>query len=79
MNEIQIFINRMKKIGIELELVGNVPWIYLEKVNGNRVKPEDYNTDHGYTIAWHPVRLGNKPHLDSDLSRTFYIIRKYKG
>jgi hypothetical protein len=36
MNEVQIFINRLKKIGIELELMGNVPWIYLSKVNGNR-------------------------------------------
>ena len=79
MNEIEVFINRMKKIGIELELVGNVPWIYLDKVNGNRVKPEDYNANHGYTIAWHPVKLGDKPHLDSDLNRTFDIIRKYRG
>ena len=79
MNEVQIFINRLKKIGIELELVGNVPWIYLEKVNGNRIRPEDYSDNHGYTIAWHPVRLGEKPHLDSDLNRTFDIIRKYRG
>jgi hypothetical protein len=68
----------MKRIGIELELVGNVPWIYLEKVNGNRIRPEDYSDNHGYTIAWYPVRLGEKPHLDSDLNRTFDIIRKYK-
>jgi len=78
MNEIQIFINRMRKIGIELELEGNVPWIYLKSVNGNRVREIDYNANHGYTIAWYPVRLGEKPHLDSDLNRTFDIIRKYK-
>ena len=79
MNEVQIFINRLKKIGIELELVGNVPWIYLESVNGNKVRREDYNANHGYTIAWYPVRLEEKPHLDSDLNRTFDIIRKYRG
>ena len=79
MNEVQIFINRLKKIGIELELVGNVPWIYLESVNGNKVRREDYNANHGYTIAWYPVRFGEKPHLDSDLNRTFDIIRKYRG
>lgn len=79
MNEVQIFINRLKKIGIELELVGNVPWIYLESVNGNKVRREDYNANHGYTIAWYPVRLGEKAHLDSDLNRTFDIIRKYRG
>ena len=79
MNEIEVFINRMKKIGIELELEGNVPWIYLKSVNGNRVREIDYNANHGYTIAWYPVRLGDKPHLDSDLNRTFDIIRKYRG
>ena len=79
MNEIEIFINRLKKIGIELELVGNVPWIYLNKVNGNKIQPEDYNANHGYTVAWYPVRLGEKPHLDKDLKRTFKILRKYKA
>ena len=78
MNEVEILINRLKRIGIDLELMGNIPWIYLDKVNGNRVQPEDYNANHGYTIAWHPVRLGEEIHLDSDLKRTFEIIRKYK-
>jgi hypothetical protein len=78
MNEIDIFVNRLKKIGVEVELVGNIPWIYLNKVNGNKVKQEDYNANHGYTIAWYPVRLGQEPHLDADLKRTFKVIRKYK-
>ena len=78
MNEIEVFVNRLKKIGIEVELVGNIPWIYLNKVNGNRVKPEDYNANHGYTVAWYPVRVGGKPHLDDDLKRTFEVIRKYR-
>ena len=79
MNEVEIFINRLKKIGIELELVGNVPWIYLDKVNGNKVRPEDYNANHGYTIAWYPVWHKDTVKLDSDLNRTFDIIRKYRG
>ena len=79
MDEIEIFFNRMKKIGIELELTGNIPWIYLKSVNSNLIKEEDYTTDYGYTIAWYPVRMGTEPHLDSDLKKTFYIIRKYKG
>ena len=77
-NEIEIFIKRLSKIGIELELVGNVPWIYLYKVNGNSVEREDYNSKHGYTVAWYPVSLGNEPYLDPDLKRTFNIIRKYR-
>ena len=78
MNEVEIFINRLKRIDIELELMGNIPWIYLHKVNGNRVKPEDYNANHGYTIAWYPVKLGEEIRLDSDFKRTFEVIRKYK-
>ena len=78
MNEIDIFVNRLKKIGIEVELVGNIPWIYLNKVNGNRVKSEDYNANYGYTVAWYPVILGSEPHLDDDLKRTFGVIRKYR-
>ena len=78
MNEIEIFVNRLKKIGIEVELVGNIPWIYLHKVYGNIVQNEDYNANHGYTVAWYPVRIDQEPHLDYDLKRTFEVIRKYR-
>jgi hypothetical protein len=78
MNEVDVFIRRMKRIGLELELVGNVPYIYLNRVNGNKVQFEDYNVEHGYVIAWCPVRLDQRIHLDSDIKRTFEIIRKYR-
>ncbi len=79
MNEVTIFINRLKKIGIELELAGNYPWIYLEKVNGNRVQPEDWiNANHGYAIAYSPVRSDQVYSLDHDWKEMFRIIRKYK-
>ena len=79
MNEIEVFRNRLKKIDIELELFGNVPWIYIDKVNGNKVSREDYNANHGYNFAWYGVRNGEKPHLDwTVIKRTFEIIRKYK-
>ena len=51
MNEIEIFVDRLKKIGIEVELVGNFPWIYLDKVNGKTVT-EKLNANHGVTIGW---------------------------
>lgn len=78
MNDLEKLVQRLKKINIEVELVGNIPWIYLRSVNGNEVHYEDYNANHGYTIAWYPVRVGEPIHLDSDLKRTFKIIRKYK-
>jgi hypothetical protein len=34
MKEVEVFINRMKRIGIKLDLVSNIPWIYLYRVNG---------------------------------------------
>ena len=74
MNEVQILINRLKKIGIELELMGNVPWIYLTKVNGNVIDESDYTSNHGFTIAWNRDKI----ELDSDTKRIFQVIRKYK-
>ena len=78
MNDLEKLVERLKKINIEVELVGNIPWIYLRSVNGNQVKYEDFNANHGYTIAWYPVRVGEQVKLDSDIKRTFKIIRKYK-
>jgi hypothetical protein len=34
-DEISIFVRILKKIGIELELIENYPWIYLRSINGN--------------------------------------------
>lgn len=56
MTTINSFVNRLKKIGITVELVGNYPWIYLDKVNGYKVF-ERYQGNHGFTIffkAWRP-------------------------
>ena len=77
MDELTVFKNRLEKIGIEIELKGNLPWIYLESVNGNIVKEEDYNSNHGYTIAWYPIRNDEEIKINSDIKRTFKIIRKY--
>ena len=77
MNELTVLRNRLEKIGIKIILTGNIPWIYLESVNGNKIKYEDYNSNHGYTIAWYPIREGEEITLNYDIKRTFKIIRKY--
>jgi hypothetical protein len=70
-NVLSRLVPRLKKIGINIEMVGNYPWIYLEKVNGNRIQKEDYYCgNHGFTIAFLPI----KP----DIREVFKIIRKYK-
>lgn len=80
MDEITVFRNRLKKIGTEIELKGNAPWIYLESVNGNKVKPEDWvNANLGYTIGWFPLRVDDEFTLNwNDIKITFNIIRKYR-
>lgn len=32
-DKLKVFIERLKKIGINIELVGNYPWIYLHRIN----------------------------------------------
>jgi hypothetical protein len=77
-NVLNRLVPRLKKIGVDIEMSGNIPWIYLEKVNGNRIKKEDYFCgNHGFTIAFYPVRVGEKMEL-TDIRKVFEIIRKYK-
>ena len=77
-NILIVFVERMKKLGIEVELSGNIPWVYIEKVNGNRIHQEDYFLgNHGFTIAFYPVRNNQELHF-TDISKIFKLIRKYR-
>lgn len=75
MEELKILIERLLKIGIKIELIGNYPWVYLDKVNGNKVK-EIEGGNHGLVIAFVPVRIGNKTKFE--IERLFKYIRKYR-
>lgn len=75
MEKLIVFIERMKKIGIEMEISSNVPWVYLEKVCGKRVEEKRYS-DHAYTIGFTGVRKGQTFKF-LDLGEMFDIIRKY--
>ena len=67
---------RLKQIGIEIEMISNYPWIYLDKVNGNKIQEEDYFCgNHGFTIAFYQIKQEIKL---TDISKIFKIIRKYK-
>lgn len=72
---IEKFVERLKKIGIETELTSNVPWVYLESVNGNKVKEKQFS-DHKFTVFLIPVQI-NKKTVMVDSKNTFKIIRKY--
>lgn len=71
MQKLIILIARLKKINIEIECSSNYPWIYLNSINGNKVK-EKYLANHGFTIMF--ATSGNF----TDLREIFKIIRKYK-
>jgi hypothetical protein len=67
---------RLKLIGIEVELVGNYPWIYLDSINGKRVT-ERFEGNHGFTVAFLPIRPEQEMKL-TDITEIFKLIRKYR-
>ena len=75
---ISILVKRLRRCGIEIELSGNYPWIYLDKVNGNRIKKEDFTANHGFNIAWFGIKNEDKIKLAEDPKTIISIIRKYK-
>jgi hypothetical protein len=68
------FIGRMKRIGIELECVGNYPWIYLVKVNGKRVT-EKFRAEHGFTIAFLTNSMDGEL---TDIKEITRLLRTYR-
>jgi len=75
MNKISIFINRLKKLNIKLELVGNYPWVYIDKINGKKVK-EKFQGNHGFTLYFAPIKENQEIQF-TDISEIFKLIRKY--
>jgi hypothetical protein len=75
-DKITRFVERLKKIGIEVKLVGNYPWVYINEICGVRVK-EKFEGNHGFTLIFLPVRNDSPPSEFTDISETFKLIRKY--
>jgi hypothetical protein len=75
MDILEVFIKRMKKLNIEIELVGNYPWIYIDKINGKNVV-EKFEGNHGFTIAFLPIRKEQKMKF-TDIGEIFRLVRKY--
>jgi hypothetical protein len=74
MTTISSFVNRLKKIGIQVELFGNYPWVYLDKVNGKKVT-EKFMGDHGFTVFFRAIRPG-RPDTITDIRTIFKQIRQ---
>lgn len=71
MSKITIFIERLQKLNIKIELFGNYPWIYLDTINGKKVK-ERFLANHGFTIMF------STTNEFTDIKEIFKIIRKYR-
>lgn len=73
---ISVFIKRLQKVGIEIELVCNFPWIYLYKVNGKLVT-DKFMAEHGFTAFFLSVRTDDPvKYKISDSKKVFKQIRE---
>ena len=71
------FINRLDRININVVLVSNYPWIYLDSINGKRIM-DKFMSDYGFTIMFLPTRLDSPPAEFTDIKEIFKLIRKYR-
>jgi hypothetical protein len=74
MTTIPSFVERLKKIGVNVELIGNYPWIYLDKINGKKVKGT-FMANHGFTVFFLGIRPG-QPNTITNISVVFDKIRE---
>ena len=75
-DKINVFIDRLKKIGIEVKLVGNYPWVYIDEICGTKVK-EKFQGNWGFTLIFLPARTDSPPSEFTDITEIFKLIRKY--
>lgn len=76
MEKIDRFVERLARIGIDVELAMNFPWIYLTHINGKRVT-ETFQGIHGFTIAFYPIRHNGALKF-TDIGKIFELIRRYR-
>ena len=77
-DKLGVFIERLKKIGIDVKLSGNFPWVYLDEICGIRVK-ETFQANHGFTVMFLPTRNDSPVSEFTDIGEIFKLIRKYKN
>lgn len=75
-NKLDVFVERLKKIGIEVKLSGNFPWVYMQEINGKRVT-ETFQANHGFTVMFLPGRNDSPVSEFTDIKEIFKLIRKY--
>jgi hypothetical protein len=63
----------LRKIGVNIELTANYPWIYLDKVNGIPIRSR-FLGNHGFTVFFKAIRP-NQPDRITNISFIFKKIR----
>jgi hypothetical protein len=75
-DKITRFVERLKKIGIDVKLKGNFPWVYIDEICGIRVT-ESFAANHGFTLIFLPGRNDSPVSEFTDIEEIFKLIRKY--
>ena len=75
-DKLGVFIERLKKLGIEVKLSGNFPWVYINEICGIRVT-ERFAANHGFTVMFLPGRNDSPPSEFTDITEIFKLVRKY--
>jgi hypothetical protein len=75
-DKITRFVERLKKIGIDVKLIGNFPWVYIDEICGIRVT-ESFVGNHGFTLIFLPGRNDSPVSEFTDIEEIFKLIRKY--
>ncbi len=73
MSVIDRFVRRLSRIGVDVSLECNAPWVYLTSVNGVKVE-EKYRSKHGFTAFFLQTTIDGNTRF-SDRRRVFQKIR----
>jgi hypothetical protein len=75
-NVIERFVRRLKRIGIDVQLSANAPWVYLDSVNNQVLMGELFMANHGFTAFWLPVHEG-RDIVFTDRRKVIAKVREY--
>ena len=74
-DKVTVFVDRMKKLGIDVKLTTNYPWVYIEEINGKRVT-EKFEGNHGFTLAFLPIKKDKELNF-TNIRDIFQLLRNY--
>jgi hypothetical protein len=75
---LETFLLRTEKLGISIDIMYNFPWVYITRINGKLIHPDDYyQSRHGFTLGYQPIRIEEEIFKFSNITQIFKLIRKY--